>query len=163
MELGHDDFVLDYDASRVSIAELLKACTSAGFPASVVDAPSEVARKQSDSNTELPGFYIEALARAKSERKPIVLKFGATWCVPCRRMDKETLVDARVASLLEKCILVKADADEHESLIATFGVTGLPDVRFLSPDGIETKRLVDFQDADSFATELSKLIPDADK
>ena len=162
MELEHDDFLLDYDASRVSIAELLKACTSAGFPASVVDAPSELARKKGNEDVELPDFYMEALARAKTEQKPIVLKFCAAWCVPCQRMDKETLLDARVASLLENCILVKADADEHEALIVKYGVIGLPDVRFLSPDGIETKRLVDFQDADSFATELSKLVPDAD-
>ncbi len=158
MELDHDDFIVDYDASRITVEELLKACKQSGYPGTVVDSPTRVSATRENSDAELPRFYIDALARAKNEQKPIVLDFGAKWCVPCQRMEIETLKDSRVESLLERCIFLKVDADEHTALIAKFGVTGLPDVRFLSADGSELRRLVDFQTAESFSKELQVLL-----
>ena len=158
MELEHDDFVVDYAPSRLNISEILQVCKESGYPASVVTSPSGVSTERGNRDAELPDFYADALARAKNEQKPIVLDFGATWCVPCQRMEKETFVDSRVASLLERCILLKVDADEHAALVAKFGVTGVPDVRFLSSDGREIKRLLDFHTAESFSKELEELL-----
>ena len=158
MELEHDDFVVRYDSSKITVPELLDVCDKSGFPGSIVGAPSEDSNSPSKPFQELPIVYEEAISTASKENKPIVLEFGAKWCLPCQRMEKETFADERVKTLLGQCVLVKIDADEQAALIAKFGVTGLPDVRLLSPDGVELKRIVDFQDAESFSQELQWLL-----
>ena len=157
LELEHDDVLVEFDSQRVSVEKLLSACEESGFTGSVVSAPRELTKPGKDSVGELPSVYVDALAKAKTHQKPIVLDFTATWCAPCQRMENETFSDANVKRLLARCELVKADADEHAALISLYGVRGLPNIRLLSPDGVEVRRMVDFQDAESFAKELQEL------
>ena len=84
--------------------------------------------------------------------------FMASWCVPCKRMEKETFTDPTVAKLLEQVVFLKVDTDEHEGLARHFGVEGLPDVRFLNPDGTALHSLNDFQDAEQFSEALRGLL-----
>lgn len=60
----------------------------------------------------------------------------------------------RVAELLKQFVLVKIDTDEHPGLAKHFGVIGLRDLRFLSSDGNEIKRVTDFQNAELFVETL---------
>jgi len=150
MDLERDEFVIQYDASLASDADLTAAGEEAGFPSQVVSVPPTF--------EEDPPFYREALARAAREQKPLVLDFTASWCGPCQRMLKETFPDPKVAPLLEQCVLVKIDTDEHPGLSQKFGVVGLPDIRLLKPDGEEIRRLRDFQNPDAFAGEIGTLL-----
>lgn len=151
MHLERDEFVITYDATNATVEELVRVSTETGFEASVV--PS------ADSTTpNIETSFEEALARARNENKPVVLDFTASWCAPCQRMLKETFPDPKVAALLERCVLVKIDTDEQPELAKRFGVVGLPDIRFLSPDGIETRNLLDFQGPDAFAQALDQLL-----
>ena len=88
----------------------------------------------------------------------MLLDFKATWCVPCLRLEKETFADPDVAELLKQLVLVKVDTDEHPELAKHFGVVGLPDLRFLNSDGVEVKRLTDFQDAEMFSETLRSML-----
>ena len=45
-------------------------------------------------------------------------------------------------------MLVTVDTDEHPRLAQQYSLAGLPDIRFLSPDGEELHRQRDFQDAE---------------
>ena len=158
LELEHDDVLVEYDSQRVSVEKLLSACEESGFTGSVVSARRELVKPETDSDGELPSIYVDALAKALVDKKPIVLNFTTAWCAPCQRLENETFSDANVKRLLARCELVKLDADEHAALISRYGVRGLPDVRLLSPDGVEVRRIVDFQDAESFVKELQELI-----
>ena len=150
MDLERDEFVIKYDASLASDAELIAVGKEAGFPSQVVSDPA--------TTEEDPPFFREAVARAARENKPLVLDFTAAWCVPCQRMIKETFPAPKVAPLLEQCVLVKIDTDEHPGLSQKFGVVGLPDIRLLKPDGKEIRRLRDFQNPDAFAGEIDSLL-----
>ncbi len=150
MELERDEFIVQYDASRSSLEDLMATSKSTGFPATVVkDTPS----------SETPAFFETALTRAKSERKLLVVDFTASWCPPCQKMLRETFPDPLVADLLgERCVLVTVDTDEHPRIAQRYSVVGLPDIRFLSPDGEEMHRQRDFQDAEQFEVTLKRLV-----
>ena len=98
-----------------------------------------------------------ALATAKREGKPLVLDFSAKWCAPCQQMIRETFPDPRVAGLLEGFVFLTVDTDEYPALAQKFGVVGMPDIRILSPEGIEVRQVLGFRDAQAFAEELEAM------
>ena len=98
------------------------------------------------------------MAKAKRENKAVVLDFSAEWCVPCRRMEKTTLVDPRVVALLEQVVFVRIDTDEQAEIAQKLGVVGLPDIRFVAPDGRVLRQLRGYQEAAPFAAALDQLI-----
>ncbi len=126
MDLERDQFVVRYDGSLARESDLIAASEGVGFKAQVV---SDLPTIEED-----PPFFREAMARARREQKPLVLDFTAAWCQPCLRMIRETFPDPKVAPLLERCVLVKVDTDEHPGLSQKYGVVGLPDIRLLTPD-----------------------------
>ena len=155
MELERDDFVITYDASAISIDELLKACEESGFPATVATEPPADPEKTAEVITDdVPEFFLSALAKAKQENKPIILDFSAKWCAPCQKMLRETFPDPRVAGLLEGFLFLTIDTDEYPALAQKFGVVGMPDIRILSPQGKEIRQVLGFRDAQAFAEEL---------
>ena len=161
MELESDEFVVRYDESRIGEHDILTACKDSGFAATIANesiqtSPQRQTEKEKDFTP--PRFYAQALQTAKNEGKPIVLDFMATWCAPCKRISNETFVDKDVAPLLEKCILLKIDTDEHPELARHFEVSSLPDIRFLTQDGKQVKQLLNFQAAAPFANELNALL-----
>jgi len=164
-ELERDQFVVNYDANRISENEILEACDKSGFPATVVanNAPSDstdnaAGEKTASDEFSPPAFFVEALKSAKQDSKPIVLDFMAEWCAPCKRLVAETFVDPAVAALLENFILLKIDTDEYPEIAKHYDVSVLPDIRFLNSDGVEVKKLTGFQAADVFANELKPFV-----
>lgn len=157
MRLEQDQFVVAYDASQATVENLIAVIEKAGFTAEVVTGGAAVSAKKTSASIDDP-IFTAALARAKRENRPIVLDFEASWCVPCKRMDRETFPDPTVSRLLDRCIFLKIDTDQHPDLAKGFGVVGLPDFRFLAPDGSERKRLLDFQNAKTFARVLKQFL-----
>jgi len=159
MKLDRDEFVVTFDTGKTSADALNAIILEAGYTSYVVSGVATSKQSATSDEGSLDDtLFAEALARAKSEGKPIVLDFMASWCVPCKRMEKETFADAEVAKQLEQVVFVKVDTDEHPELAKHFGVTGLPDIRFLKSDGSELRRLTDFQDAQLFSEALRKLL-----
>jgi thioredoxin-like negative regulator of GroEL len=73
-------------------------------------------------------------------------------------MEKTTFKDKRVAALLERCIFVRVDTDKQPEIAKRMAVEGLPDFRFVLPDGKVIKQLRSLQDAESFSSELEELL-----
>ena len=85
MELERDELVVTMDASRTGVADLLAASEQSGFPArEVTDAAELMQTEPPPVEVAEPEFFREAVARAGRERKPLVLDFMASWCVPCQ-------------------------------------------------------------------------------
>ena len=86
----------------------------------------------------------EALARARSEDKPILLSIGYAACHWCHVMEHESFEnDAIAASMNEHFVSVKVDREERpdldavymEAVVALSGQGGWPMTVFLTPDG----------------------------
>ena len=86
----------------------------------------------------------EALQRAATEDKPILLSIGYSACHWCHVMEKESFEDSEIASIMnEHFICIKVDREERPDLDSIYmnavqaltGSGGWPMTVFLTPDG----------------------------
>ncbi|HEX6851931.1 MAG TPA: thioredoxin family protein [Candidatus Polarisedimenticolaceae bacterium] len=77
---------------------------------------------------------------ARAAHKPILVDVWATWCAPCKLMDKTTYRDEEVLSILPAFVPVKLDADANEAFLERFRVEAFPTVLVLDEDGREIGR-----------------------
>jgi thiol:disulfide interchange protein DsbD len=100
-----------------------------------------------------------AAATAKSEERPMLVDFTATWCGACKELDKLTFADPAVSREAGRFVAVKVDAtDDEDPVVAqtmeSLKVVGLPTVLLFDSQGKEVRRFTDFVDAKNFLTAL---------
>jgi thioredoxin-related protein len=80
--------------------------------------------------------YIDAQKQKADNNRKFFIYFHADWCSYCHRLDKKTFSNADVADYINANYTpVRIDSDKEKKLAQRFGVQGLPDMRFLDPDG----------------------------
>lgn len=80
--------------------------------------------------------YARAWQRAKKQGRPVLLHFHATWCAPCRQMERDVLNSPDVLRELNtRCVAVKVDCDQQPVMVEQFGVEALPCDILVTPDG----------------------------
>lgn len=80
----------------------------------------------------------EQLEAADASGKLVMVDFAASWCLPCKEMDKLTFGDERVGPRLGKDFyLIKVDVtegtDDQTNLQQSFGAAALPSVLVYTP------------------------------
>ena len=108
--------------------------------------PSE--KQEKDLPTKWFAFD-DGLAKARTENKPIFLEFYAEWCKFCKKFQKETINNQKVARMLsENFVYVRLNAENSEShlryrgkslsnveLARAFGINSYPSLVFLDSKG----------------------------
>jgi thiol:disulfide interchange protein DsbD len=108
-------------------------------------------------------YEASALTTAATTKKPVVVDFTATWCIPCKELDTRTFSNSKVAAELERFTLVKADVTKQTeagtALMKRYGVVGPPTVLFLDSRGNEIRdlRLSGFEEPEPFLERLKKV------
>jgi thioredoxin-related protein len=104
-------------------------------------------------------------AKAKAENKPIFMDCYATWCGPCKEMDKEVYPDASVETYLNEhfvCVKVQMDVTKQDTdVVKAWGsvartiekeykVNAYPTFLFFSPEGKALHKAVSGRSAQDF-------------
>jgi thioredoxin 1 len=99
----------------------------------------------------------DVLARAESEKKPVMIDFYTDWCRWCDTLDANTYSDPGVSEFVQaKVIPYKIDAEKGEGieLAKKYSVKGYPTVLLIKADGEEIDRLLGYMPPDKFLQTL---------
>jgi thioredoxin 1 len=86
----------------------------------------------------IEGDWKKALAKAKAEKKLIFVDAYATWCGPCKKMQKEVFPDATVANFFNKNfinITIDVEKGQGVEFAQKYGVEVLPTLYITDENG----------------------------
>lgn len=108
------------------------------------------------------GTFDDALARARVERRPIVLVFVRKDCPRCDELVRVTFADPAVFAEFadDLCLSLDAQHGAVEALAARFGITEHPTIVWLSPDGTLRDRIVGAPPANELARQARRVRAD---
>ena len=103
----------------------------------------------------------EAFARARRERRPVLIHVAAVWCHWCHVMEEETYRDPRVVSLLQRSfVAIRVDGDARPDIAERYQRWGWPATAVLSPDAQPVLERRGFQPAGPFVALLEGVVRD---
>ena len=148
----------------MKLASIVPAVAGAFLFISWLNAPKEIAV---DPNAPKIAWAQKedaekVIAQAATDKKPVLVDFGATWCKACMELEEQTFPDARVRSEASRYSTVHVDAtdDEDETvkkLSAKYKIVGLPVLILIDSTGKEVTRFNEFVPPEKFVEALKKV------
>jgi HEAT repeat protein/thiol-disulfide isomerase/thioredoxin len=133
------------------------ATTTPISPISPIRAAPTAPAKPAQPAKALPWLtsLAEGQRQAVKDRKPLLIRVGASWCPPCRKLDAEIEKPAAQAELA-RWTLVFLDADKAEDEAREFNVNGIPALRIRTALGDPIASHDGFMPAEDLASWLKK-------
>jgi thioredoxin-like negative regulator of GroEL len=144
---------------------------SVANPATTVDTASATTSTTTatiapEGSVKWASSFAEATKLARAQNKPIMVDFWATWCGWCKKLDTDVYTTSEFANAAKDVISVKVDTEGPErDVAARFGVTNLPTVLYLTPEGKLLSKVGGYMSTDRFvptvtaAVEMYRSIP----
>jgi thioredoxin-related protein len=107
----------------------------------------------------------QVLAKAQTEGRPIFLDCFATWCAPCKAMEKRVFSDEAVGAEFNRqfiCVRVQMDATKQDGDLARqwrpdakllsekYHIRSFPSFLFFAPSGQELHKAVGYKSVEQF-------------
>lgn len=118
-----------------------------------------------ESAPEFQHDFAEAAAAAKESNRPLIAIFSASWCPPCQQMKRSVYPSETVQPYHDNFVWAYLDTDEEKNrpLAGKFGVSGIPHIAFLRPDGSMLGHFAGAVSPEQFTEVLDKVLVDAKK
>jgi len=148
---------------HVAVLALVSACTQTAAAPKVASTPSEDSLAHWDATPKAPLAWAEfgapTFARAKSERRFVVMDGSAEWCHWCHVMEAVTYHDPAVREVLDAhFIAAKVDVDARPDIEERYSEYGWPATVIFSPDGQELGKYRGFIAPERFLEILKEVI-----
>lgn len=115
-----------------------------------------------NTNSYYAGTIEQIEHEAELKKTAYILNFGATWCQPCKKMDREVFSSVEVKKMLGKNFLyykIDSESFNFNEIASKNGVTAYPTLIFFDENGKELKRLQGYTSKSVLLKELKKLSP----
>ncbi len=103
--------------------------------------------------------FTNAAKEAKQAGRPLLVHFHATWCPPCRQMEKDVLHHSDVQEVLARqFVAVMIDSDQHPELVNQFEIKSLPSDVIIAPDGVVILKEPGGRDRKTYLAQLRHVV-----
>jgi thiol-disulfide isomerase/thioredoxin len=93
--------------------------------------------------------YAKALEKAKAENKLIFIDAYASWCGPCKMLEKNTFSNKEVAAFFNKnfiCLRFDVEKGEGIEIAKKFNITAMPSLFFIDGNDRIVKKAVGYKE-----------------
>ncbi len=104
--------------------------------------------------------YANVLKSAKSDKKPGIIVFSASWCGPCQKNKKDVYPDSAVKAYHDKFSWAYLDTDEAQNAKAAekYGVSGIPHIEFVDANGKSIGQMIGQTTPAEFTKKLDEVL-----
>ncbi|MCK5272278.1 MAG: thioredoxin family protein [Sedimentisphaerales bacterium] len=98
--------------------------------------------------------YQAGIDQAKSQNKPILIAFHASWCPKCREMKQVTYHDPEVIRTADNFIRIMIDVDKQGDIAKKYNINPIPAYVILDSNGVAIDTFIGYHPPDEFIARL---------
>ena len=101
--------------------------------------------------------YHTGMTAARTQKRPVLIKFEAEWCDWCKRLDSEVLARPEIIKALENYVCIRVDVDKQRNVALAYKIRSLPRVVIVNVHNEIVGDWLGFRDAAAFSKSLDEV------